>query len=238
VSVLPSREFYDAVAPGYGQMAEARRPYLDAVDDLVIRAVRDRRPATHLDVGCGDGRRTLRIAGALEVGDVLGIDESAGMLALARQRGLTVHHGTVLDYHGGPFGLVTCLWNTLGHVPAAERQATLACIAGLLSPRGMLFLDVNNRYNARAYGLRRVAGNMWRDATGAPSGDVVARAVAEEGRPVATGGHVFAPMEVDRLLAAVPQLAIRQKTYVDYASGRVAPSRFQGQILYRIERTV
>lgn len=39
-----------------------------------------------LDVGCGDGKITVQIAGQVPNGFVLGIDNSAGMVALAEQR--------------------------------------------------------------------------------------------------------------------------------------------------------
>lgn len=39
-----------------------------------------------LDIGCGDGRATLAIAGRVPQGHVLGIDNSESMIALARQR--------------------------------------------------------------------------------------------------------------------------------------------------------
>ena len=51
------------------------------------------------------------------------------------------------------FDVITCLWNVLGHVREFEnRVRAMRAMKKLLSPEGRCFIDVNHRYNARAYG--------------------------------------------------------------------------------------
>jgi len=52
----------------------------------LIGKLRLRGDETVLDIGCGDGRATALIAERLSDGSVLGVDKSASMIALARER--------------------------------------------------------------------------------------------------------------------------------------------------------
>ena len=52
----------------------------------LIAKLRLRGDEALLDIGCGDGRATARIAERLPEGSVLGVDRSASMIALAREQ--------------------------------------------------------------------------------------------------------------------------------------------------------
>lgn len=62
-----------------------------------------------------------------------------------------------------PFQVITCLWNVFGHVPEQHRLIFLENLRNLLAREGRLYIDVNNRYNSRAYGWKVVLKNMLRD---------------------------------------------------------------------------
>ena len=50
------------------------------------------------------------------------------------------------------FDVITCLWNVLGSVVDSDRRLrALKKMGSLLTEHGRLFVDVNNRYNARAW---------------------------------------------------------------------------------------
>jgi SAM-dependent methyltransferase len=82
-TAIVAREF-DAISPEYDA---TRSPLDSATLDGLARVLRDRGVRRFLEVGVGTGR----IASPLgELGfDVTGVDASPGMLALARQKGLT-----------------------------------------------------------------------------------------------------------------------------------------------------
>lgn len=99
-----------------------------------------------LDLGCGDGYVTERIAqsGA----DVLGIDSSEDMLAAARARGLAVQHADILDL---PFEAEfdAVFTNSVLHwVPDHARAASQ--IAKALKPGGRLVGDCGGHGNLAA----------------------------------------------------------------------------------------
>src|SRR5882757_9030358 len=60
--VLDAIAAYDFVAPGYRELSDRRRAYLDAVDAEILRRVPGD-AASLIDVGAGDGGRALQIAG-------------------------------------------------------------------------------------------------------------------------------------------------------------------------------
>jgi hypothetical protein len=117
---------YDLVAPGYRDLSQRRRAYLDAVDSEILRRLPSG-AASLIDVGAGDGRRALQIAQQAGVPRVVLVEPSDGM------RGLI------------PAG--SDVWN--------ERMEALRdagpgfdVVLG-----GLIFLDVLNRYNLAECGV-------------------------------------------------------------------------------------
>jgi ubiquinone/menaquinone biosynthesis C-methylase UbiE len=107
-----------------------------------------------LDVGCGDGKVTARIAGLVPRGSVLGVDPSRNMIDYASR-----HFGSaganlrfaVADARSMPyrseFDLVVS-FNALHWV--AEQEDALRCIQAALKPGGRALLRFVPRENGRA----------------------------------------------------------------------------------------
>lgn len=237
-----SEGFFDRLAPGYRQYARLRRRYLDAVDRLVLQGLTG---TSLLDVGSGDGERALAIAGRAGLSRVVLCEPSAAMRGLCRigagPAGARVDlldlRAEDLDRLGERFDNVICLWNVLGHVPArADRVRALRNMGALLAPGGRLQLDVNNRYNVRAYGLGTVLWNRvrdWRHPAGADGERPLA--IQVDGRLVKGQGYVFAPSEMERMLAEAG-LRVLARAPVDYRTGDVRRTRLEGQLFYQLAR--
>jgi len=222
---------YDRIASSFARISEQRRPYLEAVERLIVSDIPPHSRSL-LDVGAGDGVRALRIAQAAGLREVTLLDPSASM------RGNWPASVTAwairaedLQSQRGSFDAITCLWNVLGHIfPAGARSEVLRQCARLLAPGGRIFVDVNHRYNARHYGVVTTAWRFVGDrvAPGETNGDVVVKWHAEG---VQTAGHVFTGREFSRLCrdAAV---TIERRVIVDYATGAVHRWSFQGNLLY------
>jgi 2-polyprenyl-3-methyl-5-hydroxy-6-metoxy-1,4-benzoquinol methylase len=134
------------------------------------------------------------------------------------------------------FDVITCLWNVLGHVEhAADRARGLARLGALLSSRGLLLIDVNHRYNTRAYGLLRTAARVVWDILrpSETNGDVVVDWALGEAR-CTTHGHVFTHPEM-KALAQAARLTIKERLAIDYSTGRPVPSAWKGHLLYVLE---
>jgi SAM-dependent methyltransferase len=100
------------------------------------------------ELGVGTGRIAVPTAAAGV--HVIGVDSSAGMLEVARQR--AVQAGVELDLRLGdfrspplkpPLALVTIPFRSLLHMRTdADRRAVLAAVHGVLEPGGRLVFDV------------------------------------------------------------------------------------------------
>ena len=137
----------------------------------------------------------------------------------------------------GSFDVITCLWNTLGHIDTRENRIEILRQCGrLLAPDGVLFCDVNNRYNARQYGLLRTTGRGLWDwiCPGEANGDVDVRWDVA-GASYSTKGHVFTGGEFRQMTDAAG-LAIQEECIVDYGTGQTRRWRWAGNPLYTLRR--
>lgn len=229
---------YDAIAPLYEDYSARYRDYLNAVDQLVIDRLQ---PGMRLlDIGSGDGRRLRKIAAAHSLRDVVAVEPSREMAALCRANtGFAVHPLFGDDLALLPdtgFHAITVLWNVFGHMADSRvRLKTLALMKDKLKPGGCVMLDVNNRHNARAYGRWTVLQRRMIDglAFDEKRGDVHYEwKIGNESVP--SSGHLFTPGEMARLFSQAG-FQIAERCSVNYASGAVSPSPFEGQLFFRLE---
>jgi SAM-dependent methyltransferase len=232
---MTSPELYDALAPEYRDYAARRLNYLDAVDAFVRDAMP---PAARrlLDVGSGDGVRAMALARACKIETVVLSDVSSEMVRRCRELGAAdvwQVPAQALPDSGMRFDAITCLWNVLGHVPTREdRIAALRRMRDLLEPEGRVFLDVQNRHNATAYGWARVLMRTGLDALWSDErrGDTVFDWRIGD-KVIRGNGHLFTPAELRRLLRAAG-LRIVSCCAIDYATGRRSGSLFRGQLAF------
>ena len=231
-------EAYDSVATEYARLIESRLAYLNAIDELIQARIP---PGSRslLDVGAGDGRRALRIGHKLSMQEIVLLEPSAGMRNLFAENAETWQmRAEELDPTKPPaagrrFDVITCLWNVLGHIPThALRIRALSQLRPLLTPSGILFIDVNHRYNARRYGWPRTAVRFLRDRLqpSERSGDVTAKWTLP-GATCSTYGHVFTTREL-RQLAVASHLNVEELIAVDYETGSTVQHSFLGNLLW------
>jgi SAM-dependent methyltransferase len=226
---------YDALAPHYREYAQSRSAYLAAVDRFIVEHAPPK-PATVLDVGAGDGVRGMALAKAIDAGKTVLADSSAEMIA--RCRLLNPAEAWLCEAQNLPptderFGVILCLWNVLGHIPdRASRVKALRQMHSVLAPAGVLFIDVNNRQNARNYGRWRVLWRVILDALMPDErrGDQVFEWKVGE-RSFPAKGHLFTPAEMEGIIRDSGLRVIR-RVAVDYATGKFSASRWGGQLLY------
>lgn len=148
---------YDAVTGAIGRRQAARE---------MLAELRRRHPFERvLDVACGNGMHAMMLA---EMGvSVSAGDISEAMLDQARHRardaGLNIRwvHEPMQDIAGrveGPFDAILCLGNSLPHLlDPRELTRALAGFAGLLSPKGVVVLQLLN-YTRILAGQERIVG--------------------------------------------------------------------------------
>jgi 2-polyprenyl-3-methyl-5-hydroxy-6-metoxy-1,4-benzoquinol methylase len=240
VRTISSSEYYDQLAADYRQISQNRTAYLAGIDRLIAESLRP--GLSLLDVGGADGVRSRRLAHNTGINRVTLLDSSPMMLSRVEPKnfeqvveGDIASEATLAQLGEARFDAALILWNVLGHIQTPEaRLRALANIHRSLRPNGLLFLDCNNRENARAYGSRaarnwllgllREGGERWNfplPAKNAP--DVVSYV------------HIFSPRELKRLAAAAG-FEIDRFLFVDYETGQPVKSRFAGQIFLQLRK--
>ena len=130
------REYYEQRAPEYddwwlgtGLFASRERPGWEADVAALQASLAALAPARTLDVACGTGFLTRHLPG-----EITGLDQSAGMLEVARARmpGATFMRGDALDppFEAGAFERVHA-GHFYGHLTPEQRAAFLATAAEL-----------------------------------------------------------------------------------------------------------
>jgi hypothetical protein len=242
--VLDPVAAYDRVAPFFSDITQRRKRYLKSIDQLTVARI----PSgswSLLDVGAGDGKRAMKIAGKAGLNDIVLLEPSTEMIKESESaaRILKVRAEDVelvnlfAEKHDCRFDVITCLWNVLGHIrPAKTRAQTFARLSQLLSPEGALFLDVNHRYNARSYGLLRTAGRFLHDQLrpGETNGDVTVNWNFGD-LSCRTYGHVFSDREI-RQLASDANLIVSERVVVDYDTGEIKRRGWEGNLFYVLRR--
>jgi ubiquinone/menaquinone biosynthesis C-methylase UbiE len=137
------RDGYDVLAPRFGEwMARVEGdPWGRFVQELEAR-LPDR--ARVLDLGCGSGAKTKRLAESFEV---VGVDISEEQLRLARaevpEARLVQADFAELDFPTESFDAVTAFYSIV-HVPRAEHPALLRKILAWLKPGGLFVASLSH----------------------------------------------------------------------------------------------
>jgi len=112
---------------------------------LALEAIAEVEPDDVLDVGCGRGELTERIADKLGA-TVTAVDQSPRMVELTRARGIDAKVADVQDlpFGDGSFDCAVAAW-MLYHVPDLDRA--FSELARVLRPRGRLVAVTNGERN-------------------------------------------------------------------------------------------
>lgn len=230
--------FYDELAPHYSELSKARRVYLEAVENMIVERAKSSKRSSLLDVGAGDGRRSLRIVDRLRIHQATLVEPSREMFKLIpKDERLSAFNLTLesVDFGDSQFDVVTSLWNVLGHVPEPSRVDFLRRLGALCSSSGVIFLDVNNRHNRKAYGSLRVLFRRVLDYILPNTARGDAKVTWDfDGRQVQGTGHLFTPQEMRNLIEAAGLQIVAVST-VDYCSGVSSSTLFEGQLFYELK---
>ena len=248
-AVSKSTELYDAFAPYYREYSDKRTGYLKSSDNIIIdfikcqdELVNNTDLLTMLDIGAGDGIRSFRIAAKTNMHKLILLDNSPQMLKLCTKIPCTdvilgdiSNKNTSLEKDSCQF--ITCIWNVLGHIETPEKRImALKKIHNTLSSDGFLFLDVNNRYNIKNYGIKNVLVNFLKDILYPPdnNGNVDFK-IEINNKKIPAHVHIFSPHEMNQLLKKTG-FKIIKKYYLDYSTGKIQKSFLTGQLLYILKK--
>lgn len=134
---------YDELGQRFGEWGERidGDPWPRFLEELAARLPSGGRV---LDLGCGNGVKTARLADSF---DLVAVDISEGQLGLARTRlpRATLLSGdfSALDFAANTFDAVTALYSIM-HVPRKEHSALFGRIARWLKPGGLFLASLSH----------------------------------------------------------------------------------------------
>jgi tRNA (cmo5U34)-methyltransferase len=128
----------------YRDMIRREIPQYDQLQDAIAAATSGVTAASILDLGTGTGETLSRVLPRHPSAGVVGVDESAGMLDVARTRlaayDVTLHVADLLDdLPPGPFGLIVSAL-AVHHLDGAGKAELFGRVAAALEPGGRFVL--------------------------------------------------------------------------------------------------
>ncbi|MDO8658871.1 MAG: class I SAM-dependent methyltransferase [Candidatus Levybacteria bacterium] len=233
-----SNKFYTQFAESYAQYASTKEAYLSAVNNFIKEETDIVK--TMIDVGSGDGKRGKLISNFFNIKNFVILDSSEGMIDMAKN----ITNALVIkaDISSNEFKLenkydvVLCLWNVLGHIAVGNRKIALKNLSSLVENNGVVFLDVNNRYNVVHYGIRSVIKNLFKDVflPKKTNGDFSLK-IDVKGTQINTIVHIFNPFEIERLFKSAGFLVLKRKI-IDYKTGEIKNNLWEGQLVYKLKK--
>jgi len=235
-----SQNLYNRIASYYRDYSHQKSAYLDSIDKIIINEVK--KCDNLLDIGSADGVRAYKIAKELNVKRLILLDNSKEMAkicakSIKAEYWLKDIAGKGIVNIKDRFEVITCLWNVLGHIEGEKRRRiALVNMRNLLEENGVIFFDVNNRYNMIGYGLFSVIKNMIKDifSPSENNGNFEFN-FHFDGKEIPASVHLFNPLEIEKLIKNC-DLKIVKRFYLNYKTGEQSKTPFSGQLLYKISR--
>lgn len=225
---------YDLIASSYKEIAAKRKEYIESVNSIILKYT-PKNVKSMLDIGSGDGQRGMFIAKKLNIKDLTLCDSSREMVKLCKK--LKPQKVLLCKAEDLPtdkqYNIITCLWNVLGHIESEQKRIeTLINMRKSLTKNGLIFFDVNNRYNGSAYGIREVMKRMIIDfiKPDITRGDTSYNWIIKD-KKVPASGHLFTTKEIENMLIKA-KLSVKLRKTIHYETGKVSDLIFKGQLLY------
>lgn len=234
-----SKNFYNKFSTHYAGYANSKLAYIKAVDEFIVSNSHNNLDI--IDIGSGDGYRAQRLSKLLEAKKLTLVDNSVGMVKQCKSIGnLDVLCADISnDYfeHNYQYDIAICLWNVLGHIFDSDRRLiALENIKSLVKDNGVIYLDVNNRYNVSQYGLLSVIRNICRDIISySDENGNFPLSMIFDGKTVTTKVHIFSSAEIEKLIKQAG-LKIEKKIVINYVTGKLCSTSFEGQLVYKLSK--
>lgn len=240
-----SEKLYNKFAPYYRWYSKRQSAYINSVDNLILKNLPEKVDKV-LDVGCGDGIRGARLFEIIGGKRMLMIDNSDEMIKLAKKlvdqriKVKKLNISLQKPKLEGQYNMILCLWNVLGHISSIrQRLIALKNMKRALEENGKIYIDISNRYNFRYYGFKKVFYNVIKDIfkPNPKNGDFNYKIQISKSKMLNSTCHFFNPFEF-RFLIKKAGLTVEKIYSVDYKTGQLRTTFFEGHLLYILVKSV
>ncbi len=239
---LESKDIYNKFAPYYKEYSQKKYKYLDAIDDLIIK--NSQNGGRILDIGCGDGTRSINIFQKIKGNELWMIDNSREMINLAKKNSkekIVVINEDISKKEIYPnllekkFTTILCLWNVLGHIDNHQKMIqSLINIKKLLTKDGTFFIDISNRYNIFHYGIKSVTKNIINDRFYYHENNGIFNyKIKVANKEIDSSCYFFNPSEFPRM-CNFANLKITKTHYINYKNGKFS-HKLGGHFFYIVK---
>lgn len=232
--IINNDDYYDLISEKYPKIYSSRSNYLKKVDDIILKKIKNIN--SMLDIGSGDGQRTKILSESLgiESENVNCVESSHEMYLKTKIHFKNVFNENIVNFNlKKSFDLVTCLWNVFGHIEDEKnRISVLKKVENFLNPGGYFVLDINNRYNINSYGIKSVIRNIFYDIIKKKDRGIYYLKNNEKQHKV----YIHNPIEFKKYLKQT-NLKLIDELYIEYNTGQIKNTLFEGQCLYILRKT-
>lgn len=230
-------KFYDLIAEDYKNISFKKKTYLNGIDEIILKYLKDKKKI--LDAGSGDGIRLEKLKKKLKNCNFISIEPSRKMYEQFKKNSKIPIKNFGLEKINKinqKFDAITCLWNVFGHIKNNKRRIhILKNIKKKLKPKGYLIFDINNRHNAKQYGIIRVLFRIVLDKFFFKEKRGDARyEILKNNKKIIGSGHLFTEYEIKKLIKK-SNFKLKKIYYVNYVNGKIEKISFFGQILVILE---
>lgn len=225
--IFSSSEYYDSISRSYSSISNKRKLYLESVDKLIYKNVKNKENTSFLDIGVGDGDRSNRLISKLNINKkkYFGVEPSFEMFNLANK---FFHKGNLFNTSFESmkqikqFDYIWFLWNVISHVDNLD--IFFKKITSLIKKNGHIFFDFNNLYNVKEYGLKNSLINFLRSIFQKNLNFTLTN------KNISTSVNFYSKNYIVRLLKK-NRFKIKKIYFIDYQSGSIEGNIFNSQIM-------
>lgn len=230
---ITSKIYYEKIKDNFKVISKEKNNYISSIDSIIINKI-NKDVNKFLDIGTGDGSRAIKISKHIGAKKIYLLENCPEMInPIYYNKDINIIEDDILNFKTEEkFDVITCLWNVLGHIQGkSDRYLAINKMYNYLAKDGLLFIDVNNRYNLKNYGLINFLKNIKKDISNSKEAGFYNLKIENS----STSVYIHLPFEINKIAKEVGFKTIEQK-FINYDNGMIEKNFLGGQSFYSLKK--